>query len=236
MSDSVINYYYAWLKYYAEKIPSDTVLLLTVVVYAIAFVCLFAYKFASYDSDVLFASKSVIRYLTSNDQKRLGSLNYYMRAFPSDIYSKWEKYYSTKKGKPSDYVSTELAYTHGVLECGFITTMKVIVTFLTAANLAFSLVKTDVPREEALFMPIIALTVGLSVTHLIKFVFTFTKRRAFAKFKDAIALLDVYAREIAPIDQSIVEKAAVSSNLKASIETVLEKEPLEVYTSDNTPC
>ncbi len=237
MSDSVINYYYAWLKYYAAKIPSDTVLLVTAIVYGIAFICLFAYKFASYDSDILFASKSVMRYLRSSEAKRLGSLNYYMRSFPSDVYNKWEKYYTTKIGKPSDYITTDLAYSHGVLESGFITFMKILVAFATCINLAFSLVKTDVPREMALFMPIIALTVGLSITHLVEFIFTFTKRRAYARFKEFIFVIDVYAKDfIQPVKQIEINDDGISQDLRKSIEKVLEKEPLEVYTSENKSC
>lgn len=237
MSDSVINYYYAWLKYYAAKIPSDTVLLVTAIIYGIAFICFFAYKFASYDSDILFASRSVIRYLSSSESKLMGSLNYYMRSFPIDVYRRWEKFYTTKVGKPSDYITTDLAYTHGVLESGFITTMKILVVFLTAINLAFSLVKEDIPREMALFMPILTLTFGLSITHLVELIFTFIKRRAYAAFKEFIDKIDIYAKDFIPTKNVLeIKDDDISKELKESIEKVLEKEPLEVYASDNKSC
>lgn len=234
MSDTVIHYYYAWLKYYAASIPSDTVLLATIIAYGIAFICLIAYKFASYDTDVLFASKSVISYLTTKENKRMGSLNYYMRSYPKNIYALWEKYYSTKIGKPSDYISTELSYNHGILESGFLTTMKILVTAATAINFAFCLAKTDVPVAEALLMPTISLLTGLSLTHVIELIFTITKRRSFVKFSRAVALLDEYAKEFAP--KPAVKAPEVPESLKASIEKVLEKEPLEVYSTKGTSC
>lgn len=230
MSDTFVEYFYAWFKYFASNISSDTVIIVTIIFYAIITFALLVYKFASYDCDVLYGAKNTISYLRASAKSRSGSLNYYMRSFPTCISRAWERYYSEKKGKPSDYLTTDLAYSFGTLEKGFVFGMQVSVVLATLTNLVFAILSDRMPLSQSLFMPISACVIGTVCIFIVNLAFTITKRCALIKYSEMVKALNFYAAN--NYNEKVEEKAGVvsaidniSSELAENLSQILSEDP-----------
>ena len=231
MTDSVVQYYYGWTKYFAGLIPTDSLFIITSALYVAIFLGLLAFKITSYDADVFYASKNVLKYLKDKGRVRKGSLNFYMRGMPKKIYTAWENYCLEKEGKPSNYLTPDLSYTFGALENGFATAFKLIVFVGTVINMIFALCNPKFEVVEALFLPGMTAIIGVILIAITEINFTIFKRNADKKFRQVVKALDVYeSQRFVP---KMFTAPSVSSQLKDDLDKILCDAPENVLVKDS---
>jgi len=231
MTDSVVQYYYSWTKYFADLIPTDSLFVITSALYVALFLALLAFKITSYDADVYYASKNVLKYLKDKGKVRKGSLNYYMRGMPKKVYAAWENYCLEKDGKPSNYLTPDLSYTFGALEKGFATAFKIIVFVGTVINMIFALCNPKFEVVEALFLPGMTAIIGMILIAITEINFTIFKRNADKKFRQVVKALDVYEAHL--IVPKMFANPNVSSKLKEDLDKILSDAPENVLVKDS---
>ncbi|MEG1804851.1 MAG: hypothetical protein RR327_00500 [Clostridia bacterium] len=104
MSDTIIKFYSKLIDSITNSLSLDGVFVFGELLIALVFVCLIAYKLASFDYEILYSSRNVIKFMRLPKSKRLyGSLNYYMRSFPNDISRAWKNIFLTESASRQSF-------------------------------------------------------------------------------------------------------------------------------------
>ncbi|MEG1520231.1 MAG: hypothetical protein RR458_04510, partial [Clostridia bacterium] len=221
MSDTIIKFYSKWIDSITSALSLDGVFIFGELLIALVFVCLIAYKLASFDYEILYSSRNVIKFMRLPKSKRLyGSLNYYMRSFPNDISRAWEKYFIDRVGKPSEFLTRDLASNYGVFESGIKPIMPLVVAFSTLINLVFALQYKKLPLATNLIMPIFTLVFGIVCIVALNIFFNVIKRLAAKKYCEMVRLLDFHA--MSDFSSFLTPKNKPSTSKKSSEEIPLQ--------------